>query len=128
MFFLFFRCSFLLQNQTRQAFLWLFQVAMVALYYGRFVYARRSVRVAITDGDDDMIVALAGAFDFLDNRGNMLWGSVNNLVLLRRCYFHLFSLNFNAHYKSFKYTDGGVGRQVRDAFKYAAHHAETEAV
>jgi hypothetical protein len=47
-------------------------------------------------------------------------------VLLRRHYFHLLSLNFNAHYKSFKYSDGGVGRQVRDALVYAAHHAETE--
>ncbi len=117
----------MLQNQTRQAFLWLFKVAMVALYYGRFVYARHSVRVAITDGDDDMIIALAGAFDFLDIHGIMLWGSVNNRVLLRRCYFHLFSLNFNTFYKSFKYSDGDVGKKVRDAYKYAAYHAETEA-
>jgi hypothetical protein len=115
----------LLQNQTRQAFLWLFRVALVALYYGRFAYARYNVRTAITDGDDDMIVALSGAFDLVDNE-ILLWGSLGNPVRLRRCYFHLFSLNFNHHYKSFKYSDGGVGKQTRDAFKYAAHHAESE--
>lgn len=121
-----FRCSFLLDNQTRQAFFWLFRVALVALYYGFFAYARRSVRVAITDGDDDMIASMAGAFNILDTRGCSLWGTERHCVLLRRCFFHLFSLNFNAQYKSFKYSDGGVGRQVRDALKYAAHHAETE--
>jgi hypothetical protein len=40
--------------------MWLFRVALVALYYGRFAYARNNVLVAITDGDDDMIVALSG--------------------------------------------------------------------
>lgn len=98
----------------------------MALYYGFFAYARRSVRVAITDGDDDMIASMAGAFNILDTRGCSLWGTERHCVLLRRCFFHLFSLNFNAQYKSFKYSDGGVGRQVRDALKYAAHHAETE--
>lgn len=83
------------------------------------------MRTAITDGDDDMIVALSGAFDLIDNAVS-LWGTLGNPVRLRRCYFHLFSLNFNTHYKSFKYSDGGVGKQTRDAFKYAAHHAETE--
>ncbi len=98
----------------------------MALYYGFFAYARRSLRVAITDGDDDMIAAMAGAFDILDKSGCSVWGTERHRVLLRRCFFHLFSLNFNAHYKSFKYSDGGVGKQVRDALVYAAHHAETE--
>lgn len=98
----------------------------MALYYGFFGYARRSVRVAITDGDDDMIVSMAGAFDMLDTNSCSLWGTERNRVLLRRCYFHLFALNFNAHYKSFLYNDGGIGKQVRDALKYAAHHAESE--
>ena len=122
----FFRCSFLLDNQTRQAFFWLFQVALVALYYGFFSYARRSVRVAITDGDDDMIAAMAAAFNVFDKHSCSIWGTERCPVLLRRCYFHLFSLNFNAHYKSFKYSDGGIGKQVRDALTYAARHAETE--
>ena len=100
---------------------------MVALYYGFFAYARRSVRVAITDGDDDMIAAMAGAFDMCDKHNCMLWGTERNYVLLRRCYFHLFTLNFNAHYKSFKYSDGGIGKDVRKFFVYASHHAETEA-
>ena len=73
-----------------------------------------------------MIVALSGVFTLLLTNGNLLWGRVGRPVVLRRCYFHLFSLNFNKFYKSFKYSDGGVGKLTRDAFKYAARHAESE--
>jgi hypothetical protein len=116
----------MLENQTRGAFYWLFSVAMVALYHGFYAFARLSCRVCITDGDDDMIVALGGAFDVLDAEGVRLWGSHPAGVILRRCHFHLFTLNFNDFYKSFVRRDGNVGMEVRDWFVYAVIHAETQ--
>ncbi len=116
----------MLENQTRSAFYWLFSVALVALYHGFYAFARLSCRVCITDGDDDIIVALGGAFDVLDAKGVRLWGSHPAGVILRRCHFHLFTLNFNDFYKSFVRRDGSFGMEVRDWFVYAVINAETQ--
>jgi hypothetical protein len=118
--------TFMLENQTRNAFFWLFSLALVLLYYGNFALARLSVRVAITDGDDDMIVALGAALDIVDAYGVRCWGTRSAGVFLRRCQFHLFTLNFNDFYKSFVRRDGNVGLDVVEWFKYAVTHAETQ--
>ena len=79
------------------------------------------------DVDVDHVVALAGAFDVLDLHGCRQWGSDIVGVFLRRCHFHLFTLNFNTFYKSFVRSDGDMGSDVRTWFVYAAVHAESEA-
>jgi hypothetical protein len=84
------------------------------------------VRVAITDDDDDVIVALGAAFDFLDAYGVRCWGSQSAGVFLRRCRFHLLTLNFNDFYKRFDRRDGNVGLDVVEWFKSAVAHAETQ--
>jgi len=89
--------SVMLASESLQAFWWLFAIAMVHLY--SYSIRFRIVQF-LTDGDSNMIRAI---------RGSILRGLYNPACVVRRCWFHLLTLNFEEAYKFFR-VDGNVAR------------------
>ena len=104
--------SVMLASESLQAFWWLFAIAMVHLY-------SHSIRFRIvqflTDGDSNMIRAI---------RGSILRGLYNPSCVVRRCWFHLLTLNFEEAYKFFR-VDGNVARTAIFNVKMLGKEAET---
>jgi len=114
--------SFFLESLQKRDFSWLWNTALPVMIPES---VRARLLVVVTDGDQNMIDALASAFDTLNHNGNSLWGTEDRPVLLRRCIFHLLHLNFETDYRNFS-TDGGVGYKVRDWLKQAGQRALTK--
>ncbi len=87
----------MLASESLQAFWWLFAIAMVQLYP---LSVRGRIIQFLTDGDADMIRAI---------RGTILRRLYNPCAVVRRCWFHLLTLNFEEAYKFFR-VDGNVAR------------------
>ena len=106
--------SFLLGSLQKKDFFWLWSVGSVAIIDKKL---RSQLQQVVTDGDDDMIAAIKGAFD------EDAWGIPE--VLCRRCIFHLLHLNFERDYTHFT-CDGGVGSKCRDWLKLAGQKCKTK--
>jgi hypothetical protein len=106
--------SFVLSSLQKRDFFWLWSVGTPAII-GKKI--RLQLQQVVTDGDDDMIDAIKGAF------AKNAWGIPD--VLCRRCIFHLLHLNFEKDYPHFT-CDGGVGLKCRDWLKTAGRRCKSK--
>jgi hypothetical protein len=106
--------SFFLESLQKQDFFWLWSVGTPAIIDESI---RSQLQQVVTDGDDNMVDAIKGAFDA------DAWGTPQ--VLCRRCTFHLLNLNFEKYYTFFT-CDGGVGLKCRDWLKLAGKKCKTK--
>jgi hypothetical protein len=110
-----FKCfSFLLGSLQTKDFFWLWSIGTPAIIDKKI---RSQLQQVVTDGDDDMIAAIKGAF------AENSWGIPQ--ALCRRCIFHLLHLNFEKDYPQFT-CDGGVGLKCRDWLKMAGHKCKNK--
>lgn len=106
--------SFFLESLQKKDFFWLWSVGTPAIIDKRI---RAQLQQVVTDGDDNMVDAIKGAFDA------DAWGTPE--VLCRRCIFHLLHLNFEKDYTFFT-CDGGVGLKCRDWLKLAGKKCKSK--
>jgi len=106
--------SFFLESLQKKDFFWLWSVGTPAIIDKKI---RAQLQQVVTDGDDNMVDAIKGAFDA------DAWGAPE--VLCRRCTFHLLHLNFEKDYTFFT-CDGGVGLKCRDWLKLAGKKCKSK--